>query len=296
MRPGGLTPLTATSTEGERHDHSLVEASGMVGGAGHVVCAGGLGGCCAGHASGPDHAGVGVSCWGDAVGAGHDGRLAPAAERSLCGATTGQPPNAVSTESLAGFPRYGKSYAIMTTAARRSPIITGTRAVPDAKTTVFLSGDAGSEHRTARRPGASIGQLPVVSVSLSLSRVSAVRWIAIQRRLHRGVGLHELELRAQRSQRSSHHSPPRLRQGCPREHHHDQLRWSGGLYESQRGRYDLRWRDQDLARLHPDHRGDALLFLSIFDQGDRSYDSAVFLDNLTINHRASCQSGVAATQ
>ena len=38
------------------------------------------------------------------------------------------------------------------------------------------------------------------------------------------------------------------------------------------------------------------LFLSIFDQGDRSYDSAVFLDNLTINHQTSCKSGVAVTQ
>lgn len=38
------------------------------------------------------------------------------------------------------------------------------------------------------------------------------------------------------------------------------------------------------------------LFLSIFDQGDRQYDSAVFMDNLTINHRASCKSGIAATQ
>jgi hypothetical protein len=38
------------------------------------------------------------------------------------------------------------------------------------------------------------------------------------------------------------------------------------------------------------------LFLSIFDQGDRSYDSAAFIDNLTIDKQASCKSGIAATQ
>jgi len=38
------------------------------------------------------------------------------------------------------------------------------------------------------------------------------------------------------------------------------------------------------------------LFLSIFDQGDRFYDSAAFIDNLTINHRSPCTSGVAVTQ
>ena len=34
------------------------------------------------------------------------------------------------------------------------------------------------------------------------------------------------------------------------------------------------------------------LYLSIFDQGDRQYDSAVFLDRLTTSRRATCKSGV----
>ena len=38
------------------------------------------------------------------------------------------------------------------------------------------------------------------------------------------------------------------------------------------------------------------LFLSIFDQGDRIYDSAVFIDQLAIDTRAPCTSGIAATQ
>ena len=35
------------------------------------------------------------------------------------------------------------------------------------------------------------------------------------------------------------------------------------------------------------------LYLSVFDQGDRIYDSAVFLDNLRANRRTPCHSGVA---
>jgi hypothetical protein len=35
------------------------------------------------------------------------------------------------------------------------------------------------------------------------------------------------------------------------------------------------------------------LYLSIFDQGDRIYDSAVFLDNLRANRRTPCRSGLA---
>jgi hypothetical protein len=35
------------------------------------------------------------------------------------------------------------------------------------------------------------------------------------------------------------------------------------------------------------------LYLSIFDQGDRSYDSSVFLDNLRANRRTPCRSGLA---
>jgi hypothetical protein len=37
--------------------------------------------------------------------------------------------------------------------------------------------------------------------------------------------------------------------------------------------------------------GRHILYLSIFDQGDRIYDSAVFLDRLTLNRRQPCKSG-----
>lgn len=41
--------------------------------------------------------------------------------------------------------------------------------------------------------------------------------------------------------------------------------------------------------------GNRRLYLSIFDQGDRDYDSAVFLDNLRASRASSCQTGVRAS-
>lgn len=38
--------------------------------------------------------------------------------------------------------------------------------------------------------------------------------------------------------------------------------------------------------------GVRLLYLSIFDQGDRQWDSAVFIDRLTVNRKARCKSGL----
>ncbi len=42
--------------------------------------------------------------------------------------------------------------------------------------------------------------------------------------------------------------------------------------------------------------GSHLLHLSIFDQGDRQYDSAVFIDRLLVRHAAKCHSGVVGTK
>ncbi len=42
--------------------------------------------------------------------------------------------------------------------------------------------------------------------------------------------------------------------------------------------------------------GKHLLYLSIFDQGDRQYDSAVFVDRLIVRHSDSCHSGLVGTK
>jgi hypothetical protein len=44
----------------------------------------------------------------------------------------------------------------------------------------------------------------------------------------------------------------------------------------------------------PITRGNRTLYLSIFDQGDRQFDSAVFLDRLELDDRSPCESGAVA--
>lgn len=44
----------------------------------------------------------------------------------------------------------------------------------------------------------------------------------------------------------------------------------------------------------PIEPGRRTLYLSIFDQGDRQYDSSVFVDNLTLDRSDSCQPGVVS--
>jgi hypothetical protein len=41
--------------------------------------------------------------------------------------------------------------------------------------------------------------------------------------------------------------------------------------------------------------GSQLLYISLFDQGDRQYDSAVFIDRLLVRKAANCQSGVVGS-
>lgn len=42
--------------------------------------------------------------------------------------------------------------------------------------------------------------------------------------------------------------------------------------------------------------GSQLLYISLFDQGDRQYDSAVFIDRLLVRKAANCQSGVVGSK
>lgn len=42
--------------------------------------------------------------------------------------------------------------------------------------------------------------------------------------------------------------------------------------------------------------GNHLLYISLFDQGDRQYDSTVFIDRLLVRHAANCRSGVVGSK
>lgn len=46
----------------------------------------------------------------------------------------------------------------------------------------------------------------------------------------------------------------------------------------------------------PVKRGTHLLYLSLFDQGDRQYDSAAFIDRLLVRHASRCRSGLVGTK
>ena len=46
----------------------------------------------------------------------------------------------------------------------------------------------------------------------------------------------------------------------------------------------------------PVRPGYQLLYLSLFDQGDRQWDSAVFIDRLLVRHTNSCKSGLVGSK
>ncbi len=206
-------------------------------------------------------------------------------------------PNAVSTEPLAGFPRKGKSYAIMTSGCAQ----------------------LADHHRYAGRPGCKDNGVPlrgtrdlnivrlVVRVPRSANCLS-FRFRYLSQEYPTFVGsqyndgfIAELDYTSWSSGLSGP-SDPHI--SAP----HDFAKDAHGNIITINSAGPEAFTKANAAgttyggatrvlrastRVTP---GTHSLFLSIFDQGDKSYDSAVFLDNLTINHQASCQSGVAVTQ
>lgn len=206
-------------------------------------------------------------------------------------------PNAVSTEPLAGFPRHGTSYAIMTSGCAQ----------------------LADHHRYAGRPGCKDNGVPlrgtrdlnivrlVVRVPQSANCLS-FRFRYLSQEFPRYVGsqyndgfIAELDY-TNWSSGLSGPSDPHI--SAP----HDFARDAHGniITINSAGPEAITKANaagttyggatrvlRASTRVTP---GTHSLFLSIFDQGDKSYDSAVFLDNLTINHQASCKSGVAVTQ
>lgn len=203
-------------------------------------------------------------------------------------------PNAVSTKRLAGFPRHGKTYAILTS---------GCAALAD-------------HHRYAGRPGCKDNGIPVRGVrDLTVLRVVvrvprsanclSFRFRYLSQEYPRFVGsqfndgfIAELDYTSWSSGFNNPHiSAP-----------HDFAKDAAGniLTINSAGPEAMTKANaagttyggatrvlRASTRVTP---GTHSLFLSIFDQGDRQYDSAVFIDNLTINHQGSCRSGLAVTQ
>ncbi len=203
-------------------------------------------------------------------------------------------PNAVSTEPLAGFPRHGKSYAIMTNGCAQ----------------------LADHHRYAGRPGCKDNGVPlrgtrdlnivrlVVRVPQSANCLS-FRFRYLSQEFPQYVGsqfndgfIAELDY----TNWSSGLSDPHI--SAPHDFAKDAhgniitINSAGpeALTKANAAGTTYGGATRVLRASTRVTPGTHSLFLSIFDQGDRFYDSAVFLDNLTINHQASCKSGVAVTQ
>lgn len=206
-------------------------------------------------------------------------------------------PNGISTEPLTGFPRHGESFAVMTT---------GCATLAD-------------DHRYAGRPGCKDNGVPlrgtrdlnmlrlVVRVPRSANCLS-FRFRYLSQEYPRFLGsqyndgfIAELDYTSWSSGLSGP-SDPHI--SAPHDFAKDahgniitiDSAGTEAMTKARAAGTTYGGATRILRASTPITAGTHSLFLSIFDQGDRSYDSAVFLDDLTINHRSSCKSGVAATQ
>ena len=206
-------------------------------------------------------------------------------------------PNAVSTEPLAGFPRNGSEYAILTNGCAK----------------------LADYHKYAGRPGCKDNGIPVrgtrdlTTLRLYLmvpkgANCLSFRFRFLSQEFPKFLGsqyndgfIAELDYTNWNSGLSGP-SDPHI--SAPHNFAKDSLgniiSIHGAGAATMRAAYAKGTTYGGATRIlrasTPITRGRHTLFLSIFDQGDRSYDSAAFIDNLTINHRTPCTSGIAPTQ
>lgn len=201
-------------------------------------------------------------------------------------------PAAVSTTRLAGFPRSGKSFAMLSTGNAR--LADDDNDAPDS----------GSEAR-----GPSIrGARDVVIMRIDLDIPRGANCLSFNFRflseeypefvndVYNDAFVAELD---RSTWTAADKTDPRItapdnfavdRNGNP-------IRINRAGVDTMRRRYARGTTYDGATRMlrasTPITRGRHRLYLSIFDQGDRIYDSAVFLDNLRANRRTPCRSGLA---
>lgn len=206
-------------------------------------------------------------------------------------------PNAVSTEPLAGFPRFGKAYAILTN---------GCAVLADHK-------------KDAGRPGCGDNGIPLRGTrDLTILRVTvrvpsnanclSFRFRFLSQEYPKYLGniyndgfIAELDQTTWNSGLSGVNDP---HISAPRNFAKDpkgniiSINATGPATMTAANANGTTYGGATpiLRASTPIRPGVHSLFLSIFDQGDRGYDSAAFIDNLTITKQASCKSGLAKTQ
>ncbi len=207
-------------------------------------------------------------------------------------------PNAISTEPLAGFPRFGKAYAILTN---------GCAILAD-------------QHKQAGRPGCNDNGVPLRGTrDLTILRMTvrvpsnanclSFRFRFLSQEYPKYLGniyndgfIAELDQTTWNSGTSGNINDPHI--SAPRDFAKDpkgniiSINATGPATMTAANANGTTYGGATpiLRASTPITPGVHSLFLSIFDQGDRGFDSAAFIDDLTINRQAPCTSGVSATQ
>jgi hypothetical protein len=207
-------------------------------------------------------------------------------------------PDAVSTEPLAGFPRHGTQYAILTN---------GCATLADQHKGAGLPGcrDNGSKARGAR-------DTTILRVTVRAPKGASClsfRFRFLSQEYPMFVGSDYNDAFIAELDRSTWTTGPRGDRSNPHINAPDDfakdskggvvsINSAGPVVMSKANAAGTAYGGATnvLRASTPIKPGIHSLFLSIFDQGDRQYDSAVFVDQLTINHRSPCKSELAATK
>jgi hypothetical protein len=199
--------------------------------------------------------------------------------------------SAISTKRLAGFPRHGRSYGILST---------GDATLADNRNT---SGSSGAEIgrrgiRGARDVTILRIELRVPARAMCLSfrfRFLSEEFPEFVNTDHNDGFIAELD---KSTWRAGPRADPRIR--APRNFANDakgnriavNAVGDTSVSAARSGRTTYDGATRILRASTPVRRSRHTLYLSVFDQRDRGYDSAVFVDRLTLDRRRPCASGV----
>jgi hypothetical protein len=260
-----------------------------------------------------------LGCFGGVALAGHLGRITPvtsshAGATRLARAMMANPhlllsgrfvaippdhhPNAVSTARLAGFPRHGMQYAILTN---------GCATLADQHKGAGLPGcrDNGSKARGAR--DTTILRVTVHAPKGATCLSFRFRFLSQEYPMFVGspyndAFIAELDRSTWTTGPRGDRSNPHI--NAPGDFAKDSkggvvsINSAGPVVMSKANARGTAYGGATniLRASTPITPGIHSLFLSIFDQDDRQYDSAAFIDQLTIDHRSPCKSGLATTR
>ncbi len=202
-------------------------------------------------------------------------------------------PVAISTKRLAGFPRRGKAFAILSTGCAHL--------ADHSKSELANCADGGILYRGARDVTVLRIRVRVPKTANCLSfrfRFLSEEYPEYVGSIYSDAFLAELD---RTNWDASSNTSPTIH--APRDFattadgHLISINATGIAYVSPANAKGTIYHaaTRVLRASTPVSPGSHYLYLTIFDQGDRQYDSSVFLDQLTVNRRHPCTSGLAKT-